>query len=82
MSQSIEQALQMEELGFIQRNNSAWRFEPERKGIARAFVWGPTEYDPFWVADVQPRWVSRDPRHPRFSDPVAAAVWIRVELGL
>lgn len=75
-----EKHLELLRLGFQCDNGNDYKVA--RGFYVKAYLWAPDEKDDHqWCADVQPDWSAGDPRHPRFDDPIAAAIWIKVEIG-
>ena len=76
-----EKHLELLRLGFQRANSDDYRLA---RGLhAMAWLWAPDGEDHHqWRAGVQANWLSEDPRHPRFDDPIVAAIWIKTELGL
>lgn len=76
-----EKHLELLRLGFQCDNGEDYKVT---RGLhVRAYLWSPHSEDQGqWRADVQYTWMANDPRHPRFDDPIVAAIWIKTELGI
>lgn len=78
---SPEKRRQLEAMGFWTDNGSDYKLAGETR-VPAAYLWAPYEGHRQWRADVELDWLGCDPRHPRFDDPIVAAIWIKTELGL